>query len=72
MSEARPPDVMGWRVSDAVARLAEEGWQVEGMTSTRPPDDPEPEAETGRVVRLRKVGEGVVHLTYVKPPAPVV
>ncbi len=72
MGDTRPPDVMGWQVSDAVARLAEEGWQVEGMTSARPPHDPAPEPETGRVVRIRVTGEELVHLTYVQPPAPVV
>jgi hypothetical protein len=72
MSEAQPPDVMGWLVPDAIARLTEEGWQVEGLTPTRPPADPEPEPETGRVARIRVAGEGLVHLTYVKPPAPAV
>jgi len=72
MSDTRPPDVMGWRVSDAVARLAEEGWQVEGMTSAKPPHDPDPEPEAGRVVRVRVAGETSVHLTYVLPPTAVV
>jgi hypothetical protein len=72
MSASQPPDVMGWRVSDAIARLAEEGWQVEGMTSARPPQDPESDPETGRVVRLHVTGEAAVHITYVQPPAPVV
>jgi hypothetical protein len=63
------PDILGFRVEEALASLKEAGFDVVSQVITKPPRDAVPAMAEWRVIRQRQTGPHQVSLVIVFTPA---